>query len=98
MRRKPATYNRAKLLVPRKALETYQYADYWYKFNSIEGWGPIGPGDVNADGIISISDVTVLINLLLSADGEYNADADLNHNGRMDIADVASLIDSLLND
>lgn len=93
-----ATYNRAKLLVPRKALETYQYADYWYKFNSIEGWGSIGPGDVNADGIISISDVTVLINLLLSADGEYNADADLNHNGRMDIADVASLIDSLLND
>ena len=93
-----AAYNRAKLVVPRKALNTYQGADYWYKFSTIDGWGSIGLGDVIADGKINIGDVTALINILLTADGEYNADADMNNNGRLEIADVASLIDYLLNE
>jgi len=93
-----AAYSRATLLVPRQQIEAYQGADYWYKFNTIEGWGSIGLGDVNADGKISITDVTSLINIMLSGNGEYNADADLNYNGRLDIGDVATIIDYLLNE
>ena len=91
-----AAYSRATLFVPRQQLEAYQGADYWYRFSNIEGWGSCGMGDVNADGKVSISDVTTLINIMLSGNGEYNADADLNYNGRMDIGDVATLIDYLL--
>lgn len=55
-------------------------------------------GDVNDDGIVSISDVTVLIDVLLSGDtsgiNERNADANLDEN--LSISDVTSLIDYLL--
>ena len=86
-----AAYSRAVLRVPRQALETYVSTDYWYKFNNIEGFGSIGVGDVNADGVISITDVTALIGMVLGS-GEYNADADMNYNGMLDIGDVTSLI------
>ena len=61
-----AAYSRATLVVPRLQIEAYQAADYWYRFSNIEGWGSCGLGDVNADGIIGISDVTALTNALLT--------------------------------
>ena len=93
-----AAYSRAKLLVPRQQLEAYQAADYWYRFSNIEGWGSCGLGDVNADGIIGISDVTALTNALLtnSTDPALLEYGDLNHNGRLDIGDVTNLIVTLL--
>lgn len=90
-----AAYSKAVLMVPRQYVEAYALADYWYKFNNIEGYGSAGLGDVNADGKISIADVTALINLMLS-DGEYNPDGDFNYNGKLDIGDVTTLIDYLL--
>ena len=91
-----ATYNRATLIVPRQYIETYAAADYWYKFSSIEGWGSAGLGDANGDGYITISDVTAIINILLTDIGIDNPDADLNHNGVIDIGDVTTLIHFLL--
>ena len=92
-------YNRAKLLVPREAIETYQATDYWYRFATIEGTGGSSStvmGDVNGDGNVSIADVTTLIDMLLTG-SDYNELADLNGNGHLDIGDVTSLIDRLLN-
>lgn len=92
-------YNRATLLVPRNTEVTYAAADYWYKFAHIDGWGSAGQGDVNGDGVMSITDVTSLIDVLLGheLDSFYFDSADLNSNGRLDIGDVTSLIDNLLN-
>lgn len=94
-----AAYTRAALRVPRQQIETYATADYWYRFNNIEGFGSSGMGDIDGDGEVSIKDVTVLINYLLTGDtvGEfYFESADMNHNGVMDIADVSTLINFLL--
>lgn len=93
-----AAYSRATLVVPRLQIEAYQAADYWYRFSNIEGWGSCGLGDVNADGIIGISDVTALTNALLtnSTDPALLEYGDLNHNGRLDIGDVTNLIVTLL--
>ena len=93
-----AAYSRATLVVPRQQLEAYQAADYWYRFSNIDGWGSAGMGDVNADGIIGISDVTALTNALLtnSTDPALLEYGDLNHNGRLDIGDVTNLIVTLL--
>ena len=52
-------------------------------------------GDVNGDGIVNISDVTALINLLM-ADGEMPAAADFNADGVTNISDVTSLITYLM--
>ena len=53
------------------------------------------PGDVNGDGYITISDVTNLIDILLSG-GELPAYADVNGDGDVSIKDVTDLIDMLL--
>ena len=57
------------------------------------------PGDVNGDSHVTITDVTVLIDYLLSGDttGINPNAADVNQNGGVTIADVTALIDYLLN-
>ena len=52
-------------------------------------------GDVNKDGKVNISDVTSLIDLLLSG-GEMIPEGDCNQDGAMNISDVTALIDYLL--
>ncbi len=56
------------------------------------------PGDVNDDGMRSITDVTALINYLLSSDGSLInlAAADVNGDGICTITDVTALINLLL--
>lgn len=55
-------------------------------------------GDVNGDGHVAISDVTALIDYLLSGDelSVSMACADVNRDGHVTISDVTSLIDYLL--
>ena len=54
------------------------------------------PGDLNGDGSISITDVTNLINLLLTQDVIENPYADVNGDGVVNIKDVTTLINILL--
>jgi hypothetical protein len=51
-------------------------------------------GDVNLDGLVTIADVTSLIDMLLS--GTPGANADVNGDTKVTIADVTELIDKLL--
>jgi hypothetical protein len=54
-------------------------------------------GDADGDGRIGISDVTCLIDYLLSGNTPINlANADVNRDGGITIADVTALIDQLL--
>jgi len=56
-------------------------------------------GDVNDDGVVSIKDVTILIDYLLTSDlsGLVEAHLDVNQDGLITIKDVTTLIDMLLN-
>ena len=55
-------------------------------------------GDVNGDGVVTIGDVTALIDYLLSGDAEGISldNADCNQDGVVTIGDVTALIDYLL--
>lgn len=53
------------------------------------------PGDVNGDNKVNISDVTELINILLSGITPGDA-ADVNGDGKVNISDVTELINILL--
>ena len=55
-------------------------------------------GDSNRDGYVNISDVTLLIDYLLSGDGNSISltNADCNKDGKVNISDVTALIDYLL--
>lgn len=55
------------------------------------------PGDVNGNGYVDISDVTILIDYLLNGSGDIQVDAaDVDHDGNASISDVTTLIDRLL--
>ncbi|MBQ3364593.1 MAG: hypothetical protein IJG42_11665 [Muribaculaceae bacterium] len=54
-------------------------------------------GDVNNDGIVNISDVTALINYVLSGHGDINtANADINDDQNVNISDVTLLINMVM--
>jgi len=60
---------------------------------------PIEPtyakGDVNGDGSVTIADVTVLVNIILST-ADMNERADVNGDGNVTIADVTELVNIIL--
>lgn len=53
-------------------------------------------GDVNADGMCDVSDVTSTINMILESE-VINTVADLNADGNVDVSDVTALINNILN-
>ena len=85
------------LHVPASALAAYSTADYWKNFTHIVG-DATEFGDVNMDGSVNISDVTALIDYLLSgnASGINLSGADCNQDSNINISDVTKLIDYLL--
>ena len=90
------------LRVPQSSLELYKTTYPWREvFLDIIGVyddGSAGPGDVDGDGVIGISDVTTLIDAILSGDTSsmFVDNADVNGNGHLDIGDVVTIIDMLL--
>lgn len=88
-------YSTATLFVPNEALEAYRAHEEWGRFTHIVPFIGAGPGDSNGDGVINISDVTTIIDLLLSSE-ETPDYVDVNGDGIVNISDVTSLIDQLL--
>ena len=84
------------LFVPAESLQAYRVHSVWKNFGRIVPFLGAGPGDVNGDGKIAISDVTGVIGQLLDS---YDIPAyyDVNGDGKVTIADVTALIDKLLN-
>ena len=92
-------YADATLHVPASSVEDYKSARYWSYFNHVNPISVTIAGDVDADGRVTIADVTELIDLLLygSPDVSSNSSADVDGDGIIGIADVTELIDRLLN-
>ena len=67
-------------------------------FTAVAGSAPVvRPGDVDGDGMVTISDVTTLIDYLLSSTGTIDlGNADVDGDGGISISDVTTLIDRLL--
>ena len=91
----------ATLYVPKGSVSAYKNATVWKDFYSIIGIDIVDdviPGDVNGDGKVNITDVTDLIDYLLSGDASAInlAGADCNQDGSVNISDVTALIDYLL--
>ena len=99
-----AVYENATLYVPMRSLDRYKNAEGWSRFQHIEGIdtgdhpGPLG--DVNHDEVLTIKDVTDLIDYLLTDDASAICldCADVNGDTRITISDVTALINLLLSD
>lgn len=80
-------------------LDTYMYSEMVYLEYEIPALdGAFIRGDVDGDGAVNISDVTAMIDGLLTDnwDGKNYDNADCNEDGSVNISDVTSLIDFLL--
>ncbi len=53
-------------------------------------------GDINGDGKINESDVTVLVNMILSTTPQSATLGDINGDGKIDVSDVTALINIIL--
>ena len=83
------------LITPSESTSLYKVADQWENF--FFAADDFILGDVNGDGNVNISDVTALINALLTDFSEIDVNAaDVNGDGNISIADVTSLINFLL--
>ena len=81
-----------------KYLSAYQTADQWKDFtNIVADLTEIEPiiGDLNADGEISIADVTLLVDVVLRQ--ESTGASDVNGDGETSVADITALVYLLLN-
>jgi hypothetical protein len=89
----------ATLYVPEARVEEYRAADGWCDFATIVGLVGAGPGDLNGDGRLSVSDVAGLINAIINSNGDSssNPNADVDGDGRVSVRDITILIDMVLN-
>ena len=78
------------LYVPAGTKSLYQSTLPWSNIPTI-----IEQGDVNGDGVVTIADVTALVNIILGK-SEANAIADVNGDGSVTIADVTALVNIIL--
>jgi hypothetical protein len=88
-------YQAVTLFVPAESLEAYRSDFEWGQFARIVPFIGAGPGDIDGDGAIDVSDVTRLVDKLLSGE-ELPAHLDVDGNGSVEIKDLTTLIDILL--
>ncbi|MBR5963075.1 MAG: InlB B-repeat-containing protein [Bacteroidaceae bacterium] len=54
-------------------------------------------GDVNGDGVVNVTDVTALVNIILGNNTDYNTlNADVNLDGVVNVTDVTALVNIIL--
>jgi len=92
-----STCSQATLMVPESAVTDYQRATEWKRFGTVVGYKLQDlPGDVNADGEVTIADVNMLLEIILSGSATRGS-VDVNGDGEINLADVNAVIDLILN-
>ena len=92
-------YTNTQLVVPTGTATTYGNTAIWKKFQHISETTFVTDairGDVDGDGEVAISDVSALIDYLLTGGNIVLEAADADLDGEVSISDVSALIDYLL--
>ena len=88
-------YN-AQIYVPKGSKDAYTSDTYWKRFFKINELPEI-KGDVNGDGEVNASDITMLINVILGTEQPDNKNAcDINGDSIVNTSDITTLINILL--
>lgn len=86
----------AQVYVPKGNKDAYISDTYWKRFFEIKELPEI-KGDVNGDGEVNASDITMLINVILGTEQPDNKNAcDINGDSIVNTSDITTLINILL--
>lgn len=88
-------YYGATLYVPKGTSQAYRTTSAWNNFSTIEEIGSTIAGDIDGDGSLDSTDVSILLELVL-AGGTYIFEGDLNGDGSIDSSDVSILLELVL--
>ena len=84
----------ATLYVPKGLVETYQSTPDWNKLSMIKEME--NSYDLNGDGLVSVTDVLCLVEMILGKSGEVNSFYDINGDGFVSVTDVTTLVKFIL--
>lgn len=84
------------LIVPGGTVSKYKATDPWRLFYNILQDGTGITGDINADGVVNVTDVTTLVNMILGTVAMNVARADVDDNGSVNVSDVTALVNIIL--
>ena len=89
--------SRAILYVPKGCVDKYKEANYWCLFKDIREIDVL-KGDLNNDGQVTISDVTLIVRIIMGENNEafLLEEADINGDGTVTVADVTAIVDIIL--
>ncbi len=78
-------------------VNAYQALSYMY--DNYMTLPPLGPGDINEDGVINVSDIMMVVNHILDGPQLTEAQqllADMDQNGQINIADIVMIVQQIL--
>ena len=92
-------YTSAKVYVHEHVLNMYKNDNYWGKFSSINPIG-IALGDVNVDGYVSVTDITMTATHILgnAQDGFFWEFGDMNGDGIISVTDITMMATKILSE
>lgn len=93
-----AYYDNCTLYVPQESLLDYQKDNVWGRFTDIR---PLLPGDVDLNGVLTITDVTSIVNYMLDSsvlvgDNICPMQYDVNKDGTVNVSDVVEVVNAIL--
>ena len=95
-----AYYSNTILCVPKGSKAAYEEANYWKKYSKIlEHSNGIIIGDANGDSNISVTDIALIVNHILSIPNGENfsvTGADANGDGEVTVTDIGVIVDMIL--
>jgi hypothetical protein len=89
-------YETAVLYVPEGSINAYQNAPVWKNFAMIEKLFRLG--DVNHDGFVNVTDVSLSVNYILGNIPPvfYKENADVDQDNEINITDITNLVNLIL--
>ena len=78
------------------ANEAFEWKEGW--FILADGYDAFAMGDVNHDGQVNITDVTIMVDYVLGGQPQvfYKENADMNHDGQVNITDISTVVNITL--